>query len=147
MVVGTNATIECWNTPHHIKVLPKEWKNAFVTSKQTSAGVIKLTNAFNITVQPRETLSPSGFVRKNRQVEAFITEQTEWASTKIGVCHWIVSLQKIEYLCDYTICLQRYCTSSQIKTFVNYMMLWSSGRLVQSVQIIIRLNIISKEHV
>ena len=57
--------------------------------------MVKSTNAYDIKVQPKETLTLSGLVRKNRQVEAVITEQTEGASTRIGVCPRIVSLQKI----------------------------------------------------
>ena len=68
MVVGTNVIRECWNTPDHIQEVPKEWKNAFVASKQSGVGVVKSTNAYDIKVQPKETLTLSGLVRKNRQV-------------------------------------------------------------------------------
>ena len=57
--------------------------------------MFKSTNAYDIKVQPKETLTLSGLVRKNRQVEAVITEQTEGASTRIGICPRIVSLQMI----------------------------------------------------
>ena len=35
VVVGTNVIRECWNTPDHIKEVPKEWIYAFVASKQS----------------------------------------------------------------------------------------------------------------
>ena len=36
----------------------------------------------------------SGLVRKKHQVESAITEQTEGASTRIGICPCVVSLNK-----------------------------------------------------
>ena len=56
--------------------------------------MVKSTYAYDIKVQPREALTLSGLVRKHRHVEACISEQTEGVSTRIGVCPWIVSLQK-----------------------------------------------------
>ena len=53
--------------------------------------MVKSTNAYDIKVQPRETLTLSGLVRKNRQVEFVNAEKTEWSSTRIRVCPGIVS--------------------------------------------------------
>ena len=42
-----------------------------------------------------ETVTISGFVRKGRNVETAVTEQTEGASSKIGVCPRVDSLDKV----------------------------------------------------
>ena len=42
-----------------------------------------------------ETVTISEFVRKCRNVETAVTEQTEGASSKIGVCPRVVSLDKV----------------------------------------------------
>ena len=58
----------------------------------TTVGVVKSTNKTNIVIQPMETQTISGFVRKARNVEAAIKEHTEGASSRLGVCpgsyHW-----------------------------------------------------------
>ena len=43
-----------------------------------------------------EAVTLSGFLRKKRNVEEAVTEQTEGASTRIGVCRRVVSLDKTE---------------------------------------------------
>ena len=87
MIVGTNAINRC-------KHMPLKWQNALVSMQQSKIGTVKSTNKTDIQVQPMETLTLPGLVRKKHQVQSAITEQTEGASTRIGICPWVVSLSK-----------------------------------------------------
>ena len=73
----------------------KQWNNAFISVQQSRIGVVKYTNRNDIVIQPMETQTITGFVRKARNVEAAITKNTEGASTKLGVCPRIVSLEEV----------------------------------------------------
>ena len=92
VVAGTNIIGKCNDCDH--SNVPKEWKNAFVSLHQSRIGVVKSTNKQDIKVQPFETITLSGFVRKSRSVETAVTEQTQGASTRIGVCPRVVSLEQ-----------------------------------------------------
>ncbi|MEW8545548.1 MAG: retropepsin-like aspartic protease, partial [Candidatus Thiodiazotropha sp.] len=95
VVIGTNIIRQCSERSQSHTDIPKEWKNAFVSFQQTRVGVVKSTNHQDIKVQPFETVTLSGFVRKDRNVETVVTEQTQGASTRIGVCPRVVSLDKV----------------------------------------------------
>ena len=96
VIVGTNAIAPCRDRcESNTERIPNQWKNAFVALQDTHVGVVKSTDT-TIQVQPNETVTISGFVRKKRNVESVVTEQTQGASSKIGVCPRVVSLDKAE---------------------------------------------------
>ena len=96
VIVGTNAIAPCRDRcESNTEGIPNQWKNAFIALQDTHVGVVKSTDT-TIQVQPNETVTISGFVRKKRNVESVVTEQTQGASSKIGVCPRVVSLDKAE---------------------------------------------------
>ena len=95
IVIGTNVIKYCRNLCPNDTAIPKEWNNAFVSFEQSRVGVVKTTDDFSIRIQPMQTVNVSGFVRKTKNVESAVTEPTEGASSKIGVCPRIVSLDKV----------------------------------------------------
>ena len=95
VIVGTNAINICRDMCDGAeREIPVQWKNAFASLQHSKVGTVKSTNKTDIQIQPMETLTLSGLVRTKHQVESAITEQTEGASTRIGVCPRIVSLNK-----------------------------------------------------
>ena len=96
VVVGTNAIKICREKCTDTTDIPDEWQTAFLSLQQSRVGVVKSTNTSNIQIQPMETVTLSGFLRKKRNVEEAVTEQTEGASTRIGVCPRVISLDKTE---------------------------------------------------
>lgn len=94
VVVGTNAIKLCRDMCSSNSEIPKEWQNAFISFQQSRVGIVKSTDKCNVEIQPMETITISGFVRKSRNVESAVTEQTVGASSKIGVCPRVVSLDK-----------------------------------------------------
>ena len=92
VIVGTNAISRAQNHCNG-QAIPKEWTNAFLSLQKGFAGVVKSTNKREIEIQPYETVTLSGFTRKKGNIETAVTEQTEGASDRIGVCPRVVSLQ------------------------------------------------------
>ena len=72
--------------------IPDEWKNAFISLQKGRVGVVKSTNKHNIKIQPNETVTLLGLVRKNKEVETAVTEATEGASSRSGVCPRVVNI-------------------------------------------------------
>ena len=95
-VVGINAIKICREKCTDTTDIPDEWQTAFLSLQQSRVGVVKSTNTSNIQIQPMETVTLSGFLRKKRNVEEAVTEHTEGASTRIGVCPRVDSLDKTE---------------------------------------------------
>ena len=94
VVIGTNV-IDIYNDiSHEAKDIPREWRNAFISSKQSKVGTVKSTNKAEIRIEPYETVTVFGFVRKSRNVDSVISEQTPGASTRIGICPRVLSLTK-----------------------------------------------------
>ena len=95
VIVGTNAIRDCKALCKEDMRVPKEWAFAlnFVSFQQNKIGVVKSTNKFDIIVQPIETITLSGINRKKKNMESAVTETTEGASNKLGVCPRVVSLQ------------------------------------------------------
>ena len=60
-------------------------QNAFV-------GLVKSTNKKEFEIRPLETVTESGFVRKNKLIETAVTESSEKGSSKIRVCPRVVSM-------------------------------------------------------
>ena len=95
IIIGTNVIDLCHEISQGAKDIPKEWRNAFISSQQSMVGVVKSTNKAEIKVNPFETVTVSGFVRKSRNVDSVITEQTPGATTRIDVCPRVLSLNKV----------------------------------------------------
>ena len=72
--------------------IPTVWKTAFEVSAMTSVGVVKSTK--EVTIQPMETKTISGFVWKSFDVKSAVTETLENAGSNIpSVCPRVVSLE------------------------------------------------------
>ena len=92
VIIGTNV-IDSYNDISHGDI-PSEWRNTFISSQQSKVGTVKSTNKAEIRIEPYETVTVSGFVKKSRNIDSVITEQTPGASTRIGVCPRVLSLTK-----------------------------------------------------
>ena len=74
--------------------VPAEWSNAFISVQNGFVGSVRSTNKTTISLQPLEAVTVSGFVRKQKEVETAVTEATENASGKLGVCPRVVAVNK-----------------------------------------------------
>ena len=92
VVIGTNVIKQCRNMCTQETEIPDEWKDAFISLQKGRVGVVKSTNKYNIKIQPNETVTLSGLVRKNKKVETAVTEATEGASSRVGVCPRVVNI-------------------------------------------------------
>ena len=95
VIVGTNAINKCRERCESNTTVPGVWQNAFVSTQQGRIGIVKSTNNFTIKLEPNETVTLSGLVRKGREVEEVVTEPTEGASSKLGVCPRVVKLDAV----------------------------------------------------
>ena len=59
---------------------------AFNSMQKSSVEVVKSINKFDLQVQPKEMITLSGLIRKKEGMETAVTEGTEAASSRIGVC-------------------------------------------------------------
>ena len=95
IVVGTNVIRlykdMCRDTEDEV---PAEWSNAFISVQNGFVGSVRSTNKTTISLQPLEAVTVSGFVRKQKEVETAVTEATENASGKLGVCPRVVAVNK-----------------------------------------------------
>ena len=57
-------------------------------------GIVKTTNKRSVNTEPLHTVTFSGLVRREREVETALTEMSESASSRLGVCPWVVALDK-----------------------------------------------------
>ena len=57
-------------------------------------GLVQASNKLKFEVRPFETVTVSGLVRKVRGIKSAVTEQSEKASNKIGVCPSVVAMGK-----------------------------------------------------
>ena len=74
--------------------IPPQWKAAFMTIQDDYADTVRYTNKSSIKIQPMETITISGLVRKQKHVDSAVTEPTDRASSKLGVCPRVVALNK-----------------------------------------------------
>ena len=86
IVIGTNVIRECRKLCYNNNTIPEEWKNAFVFIQKGCIGVVRSTNKYNLKIQPNESTTVSGYVRKIKGVDTAVTEVTHGASSRIGVC-------------------------------------------------------------
>ena len=94
MLIGTNVIEKVKDKCPADKVseIPSQWNNAFLSLQNGFVGFVKLTNKRDINIQPIHTVTFSGLVRKEKDVETAVTENTETASSRIGVCPRVVAL-------------------------------------------------------
>ena len=74
--------------------IPPQWKAAFMAIQDDHAGTVRSTNKSPIEIQPKETITVSGLVRKQKSVDSAVTEPTDRASSKLGICPRVVALNK-----------------------------------------------------
>ena len=85
-VIGTNVIRECRKLCDYKNIIPDEWNNAFVSLQKGCNGVVKSTNKYNLKIQPNESITVSGYVRKVRGDDTAVTEVTQGTSSNIDVC-------------------------------------------------------------
>lgn len=91
VLIGTNIIREFKEQASNIEETPEEWKTAFMSVLSASVGIVTTTQA--VTLQPMETRTISGFVRKIRNVEAAVTEPVENSyQQKPLICPRVVEL-------------------------------------------------------
>ncbi|MEW8544646.1 MAG: hypothetical protein AB2693_14040, partial [Candidatus Thiodiazotropha sp.] len=73
---------------------PSEWNDAFL-AQSGFVGLVKSTNKRDTEIKPMETITISGLVRKNKETDVAVTEQSDKASSRIGVCPRVVSLTQV----------------------------------------------------
>ena len=95
MIIGTNAINKCRERCESDTKVPGVWQNAFVSFQQGRIGVVKSTNKFTTKIEPNETVTLSELIRKGRDVEDVVTEPTEGASSRLGVCPRVVKLDAV----------------------------------------------------
>ena len=95
VVLGTNVIRLCRNMCQQDTEIPKEWNDAFVSVQQGRIGIVKSTNKVPLKLQPNETVTLSGLIRKEKEIDEAVTEPTEDASSRIGVCPRVVKIEKI----------------------------------------------------
>lgn len=94
VVIGTNVIRLCKEQCSDSADIPQEWNTAFLSVHSGYVGSVKSTNNTSIDVKPGETVTISGFTRKVRNADAAVTETSENASSRIGVCPRVVTLAK-----------------------------------------------------
>ena len=96
VILGTNVISRyqerCEN--EQAENIPAEWQRAFQALQAGFLGSVRSTNKTSFQIRPYETVTVSGFVRKQKESEAAVTEQSDKASSKIGVCPRVVRLNR-----------------------------------------------------
>ena len=77
---------------HNNNIIPDEWNKAFVYLQKGCIGVVKSTNKYSLKIQPNESITVSGYVKKIRGVDTAVTEATQRASSEIGSCPRVIKL-------------------------------------------------------
>ena len=75
IIVGTNIIRECKIASVDIEAVPQAWQTAFTAICSNRVGVVKTTT--KVTLQPYETRTVTGLVRKNFNAEAALTEPVD----------------------------------------------------------------------
>lgn len=90
VIVGTNVIKS--TKPCTLK--NSKWKAPFMSIEEDYVCTVRSTNKSPIEIQPFETITVSGLVRKQEHVEFAVTEPTDRTSSKLGICPRIVALYK-----------------------------------------------------
>ena len=93
IVIGTNVIDKYKELSDETTGVPDVWKRAFI-ALHGFGGIVRSTNNHPLELQPFETITVSGQVRKHRDIESVVTEATDTASSRIGVCPRVVTLSK-----------------------------------------------------
>ena len=94
IIVGTNVIRTYQSLYSEESDIPLQWKAAFMAIRDDYAGSVRSTNKMPIEIQPMETITISGLVRKQKNINSAVTEPTDRASSKLGVCPRVVALDK-----------------------------------------------------
>ena len=94
IVIGTNVIDKYKELSNGAESVSEVWKMAFIALQSGFGGVVRSTNNTTVELQPFETITVSGQVRKQRDMESAVTEQTDTASSRIGVGPTVVTLDK-----------------------------------------------------
>ena len=95
LIIGTNVIREAKVDQCTDSNVPTEWQNAFISLHNGFVGYVKSTNKYNVDIAPMQTVTFSGLVRKIRNAESAVTENTETATSRLGVCPRVVALDKV----------------------------------------------------
>ena len=68
--------------------ITSQWQDAFLSLHNG------FVNIRNVNIEPLHAVTFSGSVRKARDVETAVTDNSESTSSRIGVCPWVVYLDK-----------------------------------------------------
>ena len=91
IIVGTNIIRQLKESSTENNIISNEWQSAFRSLSQNKVGVVKTTT--KLSLQPMETKTVTGFVRKSADIESAITEPIEQGNlTKVTVCPRVVTL-------------------------------------------------------
>ncbi|XP_045215212.2 uncharacterized protein LOC123565409 [Mercenaria mercenaria] len=93
VIVGTNVLRYLRETPRDS--LPEQWKSAVENLVETPViGKVKSASKKDVVLKPNETKVITGFIRKNFDVESAVTESSDEASSRIGICPRVVQLNR-----------------------------------------------------
>ena len=93
IIVGTNIIRECKMASSDTESVPLAWQTAFKAICSKRVGVVKTTA--KVTLQPYETRTVTGLVRKNFNAEAALTEPVDDEKiSRVTVCPRVVRTDK-----------------------------------------------------
>ena len=96
VLIGTNVISKAkeYCPTDKVSQIPSQWQDAFLSIHNGFVGFVKSTNKRSVNIEPLHTVTFSGLVRKEREVETAVTENSESASSRLGVCPRVVALDK-----------------------------------------------------
>lgn len=96
VLIGTNVITKFKEScpTDTVSEISSQWQNAFMSVQNGFVGFVKSTNKKDVSIKPLQTVTFSGLVRKEKEVETAVTENTENATSRIGVCPRVVALNK-----------------------------------------------------
>ena len=96
VLIGTNVISKAkeYCPTDKVSQIPSQWQDAFLSIHNGFVGFVKSTNKRSVNKEPLHTVTFSGLVRKEREVETAITEKSESASGRLGVCLRVEALDK-----------------------------------------------------
>ena len=95
LIIGTNVIREAKVAQCTDENVPMEWQNAFISLHNGFVGFVKSTNKYNVDIEPMKTVTFSGLVRKIKNADSAVTENTEIATSRLGVCPRVVALENV----------------------------------------------------
>ena len=95
LIIGTNVIREAKVAHCTDENVPMEWQNAFISLHNGFVGFVKSTNKYNVDTEHMKTVNFSGLVRKIKNADSAVTENTETATSRLGVCPRVVASDKV----------------------------------------------------